>query len=480
MSAIPFRGVHPLLSGLRHAELRGVWLSHLIGFSYFFSLIFARILSFDLPYTKVTEIPIRLVAIWLLVDRIGRRGKVKVSTWDYIHLGFAACYAFAMVYADAFMVREIGIQGYVSWALGFLSPYFYFLIAREGTLRRGFKPHVVLNWILVSVLVACLFALAQGSNVLGLRDNIDMLVRQRQAEAKMEGPSMPWQARGLMTHANSMAIMIIQALSLLFGAINFRRAGPFEITCLGVFILTLFATFSRTGIASFVVLALAIVILLMVQRKIRSALTLFGAIVALGFVFVSIVYAFDIDRYKVFVRGAGPIKNEASRGLQGYYLRQATIERALRVVDDYPLTGIQPASSTLNLQRVYRKSAYSYEGLLLNAYVFAWVAYGLPGLIFLIGIFSMSIGQLRFARSNRAFAPAAFLVGVAIAITGMTENTPFEESHMIIANIIMAFAIQKLARENTEDSLDEENPFIPYWMKWLGLKSSLGSRWRPQ
>jgi hypothetical protein len=468
---------HPTLTGLKQAELRGVWLSHLLGFCLFFTFIFKRIITFEAPFTVATDIPIRLLVIWLLLDRIGRRGKVKISGWDYVHLGFASAYALALVYADAFMVRQTGLTNYFEWAVRMFNPYLYFLVAREGTLRRGFKPYIVVNWLLATLLITCIAALLQGANILGMRAVIDSWVNQRAAELKMEGPSQPWQARGFFDHANAMAIMLVQGLALLFGAVSYRRAGPFELICFFFFILTLFATFSRTGIASIAVLSLAVMVLFLYQKRIKAALTLAIIVAGLVFAFFSVVYTFDIKRYQVFTKGAGVIKNEADRGLQGWYLRQATIERAMRIADKNPITGISVATSAINRQRVIYESAYTFEGLLLNVYVYAYVLYGIMGISFLAGIFYYTIGQLRYARTNIAFAPAAYLVGISIAITGISENTAFDQNHMLVTNIIVAFALAKIRKDEVAFTYSD-NPFTPKWIQWLGFKG-LGPTWKP-
>ncbi len=438
---------NPFATLNKFAEVRGVVLSHMIGFCFAFTFIFERVLQGEIYYTKYVDIPIRLVAVWLLIDRVGRRNRVKISLWDYLHLGFAGLYGAALVYADLFMQRDTGLINYLTWISSNFNPYFYFLIVREGTLRRGFRPYIVVQWMLWTLFIACVVALTQALNLAGLRSQIDDFVRQRQAEARMEGPSQPWQARGLFVHANNMAIMIIMGFALLAAAGNYRRFGFFEWLCGATFVVTLFATYSRTGIVSAVVMALGFIVVLIAQKKHRVAFISLFALGALMFGFVTAVYAFDIKRYQVFVKGEGVVKKESERGLYGWYARQESLRKAIDLAQKYPFTGASVASSALNNQNVIQRSVYTFEGLLLNVYGYSFVSYGLIGLAYLAGVlFALTFPQLKYFGSKYAFPPGAALCGLAIAITGMSENTLFSIGHMTVVNIIAAFAFQKVVR----------------------------------
>lgn len=453
--------------GLRHAEMRGFWLSHFIGFAFFVQIVFSRAITMELPFNKVTDLPIRLIAVWLILDRVGRIGKVKIAFWDWLHLGFAATYALMLVYADIFMVRETGLKNYLEWISQIFNPYLFFVIVREGTLRRGFQPYVVLRWVMLTLGFACLIALAQSVNALGLRDNIDDFVRQRQAEMRMEGPSMGWQARGLFAHANTMAIILIMGLALLFGASNYRRPGIIEYGCGALYVVTLFATFSRTGIVSAFLLALAVAALYALQRKYKLAVALVTGLACLTFVFLTLVYTLNIERYQVFLKGEGRIKNESVRGLYGVYARQEGIRKAWALANKYPLTGVNVATSALNEQMVLYKSAYTFEGMLLNVYAFTYVSYGIPGLLYFLGVLVKMLGQVRFVRTRLAFSSVAVLCGLAIMITGITENTLWQAHHMTVVNIVMALAVQRVMRTK-EEQAKEADPFHG-WARILGF-----------
>lgn len=447
MKVATWSRANPLSLLNSHAEVRGYWLSHLIGICFVIPFVFDRIVQGEIFYTRLVDIPIRLVAVWLILDRVGRRGRVHITLWDYLHLGFAGMYGLALIYADLYMQRDSGLNNYLTWVSNNFSPYFYFLIAREGTLRRGFKPYVVVQWMLSTLLFSCVVALTQSLNILGLRHFVDDMVHQRQAEATMEGPSQAWQARGLFVHANNMAIMMIMGLALLFSAGYYKRFGIFEWICGVMFVGTLFATYSRTGIVSVVVLALGVISLLFVQRKTRIAFVSLFALGSLMFAFVTAVFVFDIKRYQIFVKGEGVVRKEADRGMYGWYARQESLRKAINLGMKYPFTGVNSATSALNRQNIIQRSAYTFEGLLLNVYGYAFVSYGVVGLLYLFGaLFALIVPNLKYIRTRHVFSSGAILCGLAIAITGMSENTLFSLGHMTVVNIIMAFAVQRIRR----------------------------------
>lgn len=444
---------NPFATLNKFAEVRGVVLSHMIGLCFASSFLLERVIQGEVYFTRFVDMPIRLLAVWLVLDRVGRRGRIRIALWDYLHLGFAGLYGIALIYADLYMQRDSGLNNYVSWISGNFNPYFYFLIVREGTLRRGFKPYAVMMWAVSAVFVACLLALAQALNILGLRSVIDDLVHQRLAEASMEGVSMPWQARGIFVHANNMAIIIIMGIAMLVGCGNYKRFGIYEWVCGVTFIATLFATYSRTGIVTAVVMALGLIGLLLVQKKAKLAFVSLFALGALVFAFMTAVYVLDIKRYQVFVRGEGVVKKESERGLYGWYNRREVLAKAIDTAMKYPFTGVKIATSALNNSRVIQRSTYTFEGLILNVYGFAFVSYGLIGLLYLGGtIFALIVPQIKYFRSKYAFPVGAAMCGLAIVVTGMSENTLFSPLHMTMVNIVMALAVQKVVRRPEEQS----------------------------
>lgn len=429
--------------------VRGLVLSHLIGIAFLFQFIFERAITAEIPYNRIVDLPIRLIAVWLVLDRLGRLGRVKINAWDFFHLFFVSAYGFASIYADLFMSRDSGLINYIQWMIQILQPYLYFVVVREGLNRRGFRMDIVIRWIIATVAICCVIALFQALDIGGARFHIDSFYRQRQAEAKMEGPSMPWQARGVATHANSMAMMILFGMVALVAYANQRKMTVLEWGAGLLFLGTLFATYSRTGIATLAIMGVSFVILLLIQKKYRQAILVMGGMAGLLFAFVSAVYAFDIERYQVFVKGVGVVKKEPSRGIYGVYARQESFAKAIELGSKYPITGVSPASSLLNRQQLITSSPYAFEGLVLNVFAFSFVSYGIYGLIYLAGTLGTCFWFLKYSRTRQVYAGPAFFAGVVLMATGITENTLFALTPMIIVNIVMAAALTKVQQPAT-------------------------------
>lgn len=438
--------------------LRGLMLSHLIGFAVAVQFLLDRAVTFTLPYNRLVDLPIRLVLVWLILDRVGRQGRMKLTAWDLTNLLFVAIMGAFAVYADLFMVRDSGLIAYFENTLRLLQPYLYFLAVREGLLRKGFRPDIVLYWIVGVVSVACIVALVQALNLGGLRQNIDIFYKQRLAEASMEGPSAPWQARGVTTHANAMAMFLVAGFVSLVALINYRRMGWIEFLAGALFVVTLFATYSRTGIVTFVCLAIGYAGVLVFMKKYAAASAVGVGLVGLLVLFVGLVEAFDIQRYQVFSKGLSVVKNDPNRGMWGWYQRQRVVQRSTRLMEKYPVTGVAAASSALNRQRVIVKNAYTIEGLLLNTYAYAFVSYGLNGLLFIGGVLGTCFYQIKYLRTNRAFAMPAIFAGIGLLVSGFSETTMFTYQVMIPVNIVIALALSNLQRQSNQK---------PHVMSWL-------------
>jgi hypothetical protein len=435
---------------------KGLLLTHLIGFAFFFSIIFNRGIPLDHQYMKIADLPIRLIALWLIVDRFGRYSRIKTSVWDYVHLFFISAYGLGYVWAEVAMTRDTGLFGYFAWISIAFNPYLYFLVVREAIVRRGFNPEVLLRWMLGTLAFACVIALLQSLDPGGARSVIDGFYNQRAADARMIGPSAPWQARGAFNHANAMSIMLVVSFPLLVGLANYRKLKPVDIAIGLLMIVTLFATYSRIGVVSFIGLCFAFLGILFIQRKYHKAMLATFTVASMLAIFAMAVVVFDINRYKVLVTGEGPVRNMHEIGIQGWYLRQETINKAMTLAQKYPVTGVAVATSAINQEMVVYESAYSFEGLLLNVYAYAFVSYGIIGLIFIGGILWTTLGEVRHVRTKRAFAAAAVLAGVGLAITGLAENTIFMREQMIVANVIVALSVMNVLRRD-----DDPTPSMP-------------------
>lgn len=450
------RRLGPIANSQAYVAVKGLVLSHLVGLCFFLSFAVNRAITFQLGPTRLMEWPIRLLGLWLILDRFGRFRKVKLHVWDWTHLIFAAGYGFALIYAEVYMQRDTGLINYVQWMGSALNGYVFFLVVREGATRKGFNPEIIVRWILWTLAICSVIALLQARDLLGARGLIDRFYHQVQAEAHMEGPSAPWQARGPALHANTMALMLVMGLPLFSILAAVRKLRWWEYGMIALMVFTVFATYSRIGILSLAAVEAAFVAVLFFKRQYYKASVALLATVGLVVAFAAVVMIFDIQRYKVLVTGQSKVQFSAQSDTIGWKLRQQRIERAIDTAEKYPLTGIGAASGALNQERVLVKNEYTFGGLLLNVYVYAFVYYGIVGIAFLLGVFYCLFSQGKHLREKKAiYATACLLVGAALAVAGIAENVLFVDAAMITVNLLMALTVmnaqpqmQKLAVQN--------------------------------
>jgi hypothetical protein len=431
-------------SRFAHAASRGVAISHIIGFCFLLSFLVTRAFPQEILFTRLADWPIRAVGLWLLVDRFGRYRATKMTAWDVAHLVFVAGFGFILVAAEVFMNRDSGFTNYIEWISQTLNAYIYFLVVREGVARRGFRTDILLRWMLFTLAGACLIAIAQARDIAGMRFHIDSFYHQRDAEMNLEGPSAAWQARGPAVHANSLAIMLICGLPILVALTDLKRVRWFDWACGALFLVTIFMTYSRIGILALFAVGLAVITLLLLRREYYKGAVSIFALSALLAIFVMSVYAFDIQRFKVLLPSSGSITGASAEETVGWKLRQESMNKSIALAERYPFTGLNAASSALNLGGVIVKNAYTFRGLLLNVYVYAFVSYGLLGIAFIGTLFWLMLSPVREVRGKLAFPASMFVIGVACLVAGIAENVLFFDQAMITVNILMALYIMKV------------------------------------
>src|SRR5688572_28706631 len=146
----------PTISVPDYLELRGLLLSHFVGIALAVPFVLHRVVLYELPHTRPVDIPLYLVALWLILDRRGRMGYLRPILWDWLYLGFVAIQAFAYVYADAYLQRLSGFTGFLDWSFSTLRPYLFYLVVREVMNRRGARPHIILYWFVGAITASAL------------------------------------------------------------------------------------------------------------------------------------------------------------------------------------------------------------------------------------------------------------------------------------------------------------------------------------
>ncbi len=432
------------------AEARGAFLAHVIGACFFMSIILGPSILGKVLAINPFDWPIRFVGLWLLVDKAGKLRTVKLSGWDWAHLFFIAGYGCALIYADVFMIRDTGLMNYVGWINVTLNAYLYFALVREGLSRRGFRPEVLVRWLLGTLCFACILALLQARDLGGMRHIIDGFYHQAQIEEHMEGPSEPWQARAPTTHANSLAMLLLCGLPLLIALADLKKFRAYDWVIGALLVVTSILTYSRIGIIAMAAIGFSIIVVWAYRKEYFKAAVSAFTLVSVLVVFAAVVMAFDVTRFKVLVEKPNQISGSASTATAGWKAREISLQGSLRTAEKYPFTGLSAASSALNQETVLVRNPYTYHGLLLNVYAYCFVSYGLLGLFYLLAILWLTASQIRYARTRMAFASTAFVLAVALMVFGIAENVLFYDGAMYTVNIVMAFCVMRTQKPAEE------------------------------
>lgn len=438
------------------AEARGALLAHVIGACFFMSILLGPSILGNVLSVNPFDWPIRFVGLWLLVDRAGKLRTVKLGGWDWAHLFFIAGYGCALIYADVFMIRDTGLMNYVGWINVTLNGYIYFVLVRESLSRRGFRPEVLLRWILGTLCIACVLALLQARDLGGMRHVIDGFYHQAQIEQHMEGPSEPWQARAPTTHANSLAMLLLCGLPLLFALSDLKRFRWYDWLIGTLLVVTSIMTYSRIGIVAMAAIGVGVIVAWAYRKEYFKAAAAAFTLVSLLVIFAGVVMAFDVTRFKVLVERPNEVSGSASRETAGWKARELSLQRSIRTAEKYPFTGLRAASSALNQETMLVRNPFTYQGLLLNVYAYCFVSYGLIGVLYLGAIFWLTASQIRYARTRMAFATTAFVLAVALMVFGIAENVVFYDGAMYTVNIVMAFCVMKTQRPADELAVQKQ------------------------
>src|SRR3569832_1878922 len=151
-------------------DRKGLILSHLMGFALFseFALNFFRV---SIQQTPITSIPIRLIALWLIIYRTNRTGRLRLGYWDYLIFGFVILSTIGtLVTATTNPLVPIEFEDVRRFVGVILGAYLYFLVGREALQRRGFRPDIVIKWLLAAFAWSAFIGVLQALNLFGARN----------------------------------------------------------------------------------------------------------------------------------------------------------------------------------------------------------------------------------------------------------------------------------------------------------------------
>lgn len=429
---------------------KGAVLAHLIGLAVFLvifgQLVFSKV---DWPYTRPTDIPIRFVAIWLFLDRFGRVGRYRLTLWDGLYGMLAVAYGISFIYADLAMIRFSGGGVFIDWLAVLATPLLFFVVVQEASLRKGYRPDIILGWLAGTAAVAALLGLGQALDVAGIRQWSAIFFDWAYNDRLLQGPSEVYQGRGPFQHANGLAVMMVFSMALVPACFRFPKLKPLALPLLLLLGAATFGTYSRIGIVSAAaVFGAVILFLLLKKRALQAAAALCGAIL-LAFAFVAAIYIFDIQRFKIFIEGEGVVARAKAEEIGGWYLRQDANKAAIDKAMDFPVSGVGATGAGINRLDKLTNNSYSYRALTTNSYTFAWVSYGIVGLLFVVGQIVI-LGYVGLSkRIDAAYALTFMMLAAAVAVAGAAENSSFSLSLMSLANVLVAmFALPALRKQD--------------------------------
>ena len=154
---------------------KGRVLSHLLGMVIASQFVVSGAAHEHIPYAKLPlntawlDVPLRVILIWLILDRNWRIGKLKFTAWDAIALGFPVIVGLAYPFSVSDPTIGASADGFKAFFGDMLRFYTVFILVREGHLRAGFNGRTVLNWVMLGLSASAGLALLQAANVGGVR-----------------------------------------------------------------------------------------------------------------------------------------------------------------------------------------------------------------------------------------------------------------------------------------------------------------------
>ncbi|MGV3615887.1 MAG: O-antigen ligase family protein [Fimbriimonas sp.] len=440
MSAVgaPYRA--RLIANAQIGNWKGLALSHLLGLVIASEFMVGAAAGFSIPYVRLPlfsswlDFPVRVLALWLLVDRNWRLGRLRMGLFDVLILGYCGLVGLTYPYT----AQDPSVQASFEWYRGFAGDmvryYMIYLLVREGHNRAGFDGRIMLRWILAAMAFSASLAVAQAFNVGGVRMWSVVFYRQT-----MPNPNEPFRAAGTATHWNGFASTMVLATLLALAPLNYRRLRWHEYGIATLFIFGMVVSTSRGGYVTLGAVGLAAGFYFLWTRRPRTGWSLIGLIAVAAATFLVIVVTYNVPRFRDLV--VPPKVQSADLGSFTYRL-----ERARQLTDrgmDRPITGTGPSDTLWRNERMLVRSAASVEGILDASYPLVFAEFGMLGLAYMAGII---FSFLRYASRRRAvhpYAALAFLTGVAFAVHSVTEML-LRAQVMVLVSLVAGLAASRV------------------------------------
>lgn len=419
---------------------RGRMLAHCIGFSFFWYLVIDLLADrISLPYVRLNEVPILATCVFLLLDRPSHRRRYRIGIWEIVFLSFVAFYGMGLIYAELFMVRESGVINYVDWSRTIVTPLAFFIAIIEANNREHFNMKVLIYWLAGTIGIIAFSGLLQASNIGGARNFFKNLYEWNKIDARLIGPSADYQARGVSAHANGHAQLMSMGLAVAAYLYAISSKKWMVVGFTGMVMLSLFFTYSRGGILAMLLMIAGICFFFATRRKWIKSGMVAGGLAGAIIVFLALVYAFDIKRYKEPLEGRSVAR--ANMSISSWYDRIDTNNRMSEMFRRFPVFGASPAGAGLNRPGVLSYNYYTAEGVTGTAYYQMPASFGAGGLVFMIIILAVPFVPLLVKFPRDDIALGSVMIGCALVVFCASENILTSPFSMVAVNAIMGIHV---------------------------------------
>jgi hypothetical protein len=450
-----------LIANAQRANAKGRALSHLLGLIIASEFLVGAAAGWEIPFVQLPlfstwlDFPVRLLAVWLVVDRNWRTGRLRVGLFDVLILGYAGIVGLVYPYT----AQDPSVGATLEWYRGFAGDmiryYMIYLLVREGHNRAGFDSRIMVRWIVAALAFSAGLAILQAFNVGGIRAWSAVFYHQTVSRA-----DEPFRAAGTATHWNGFASTMIMAVLLVMAPLNYRRLRWYEYGIAALFVLALLVSTSRGGYVTLSVVGVAAGFFFIWTRRPRTGWAFMGLMATAVAAFAVIVVALDVPRFRDLV--VPPRVPSADLGSLSYRL-----ERARQLVArgmDRPITGTGPSDTLWRSQRILYRSASSVEGTLDVTYPLIFAELGMLGLVYMGGVIFFFVRSISRRRAVHPYAALAFLTGVAFAVHSASEVL-LRSQVMLLMSIVAGLVASRVIVRADEfgERRTEPSRLLPGW-----------------
>ncbi len=419
---------------------KGKVLSHLLGMVIASQFVVSGAAHSNVPYVKLPlntawlDVPLRVILIWLLLDRNWRIGKLKLTAWDAIALGFPIIVGLAYPFSVADPTIGASSSGFKAFLGDMLRFYTVFILVREGHLRAGFDGRTVLNWVMLGLSASAGLALLQALNVGGVRAWSEEFFDQHRTYNQSEG----YRARGTAPHWNGFASEMVVGLLIAASALQFRRLKWWEYAFGSLFVLGLIVSTSRGGYATLFVTIIAAGVFFLVTKRWKTGGIILGTVAFSVLAFSAIVLTAKVELFKDLL--VPPKVESADIGSLKYRMEQG--RRLVKVGMQHPIFGTGPSERLYFNEHTSFYSTSSVPGKLDVTYPLLFAQFGIVGILYMLAVTGFFLRYILKRFILHPYALLAFGTGIALTVHSFSEMLLLSELMYLVA-IVAALAVTK-------------------------------------